>query len=126
MSGAEPRPVVESDPELEPWEALGAPLVVDRPGVRCWIETVEPGETRPLHTHRHPWVTVVVQGAHGENLSPAGEVVAAGELVTGHVGYNGPERLPLRHCVRNTSDRTLVMVAVELRAEEGPHAPHPS
>ena len=99
----------------EPWEDLGVELLVDQPGVRCWIEVVPPGEQRPAHTHRHPWVTVVLSGARGESFTPEGELIKAGELTTGQIVYNDASRLPFRHYTRNTSDRTLIMVAVELR-----------
>ncbi|SBW22695.1 hypothetical protein FDG2_2994 [Candidatus Protofrankia californiensis] len=100
---------------IEPWEALGADLLVDTPFIRCWMEVVPPGESRPAHTHLHPWITIVVSGAKGESRTPKGEIIADGELRTGDVRYNGPERLPYCHYLANTSDRTLVMVAVELR-----------
>jgi beta-alanine degradation protein BauB len=99
----------------EPWESLGVPLLVDRPDVKCWMEVVEPGETRPVHTHRHPWVTVVLEGAAGDLLAPDGSLIQAGRSCSGDVGYHGAQELPASHCVRNTSDRRFVAVAVELR-----------
>lgn len=99
----------------EPWEELGTELVVDEEYVKCWVETVPPGERRPAHTHRYPWVTVVLSGASGESRTEEHEVIKAVTLETGQVLLNGPDRLPMRHYVENLSDRTLVMVAVELR-----------
>ncbi|SNX66110.1 hypothetical protein SAMN06272735_7956 [Streptomyces sp. TLI_55] len=111
---------------LEPWEELGAELLVDDEHVKCWVETVPPGEQRPAHTHRHPWVTVVLSGAHGESLDENGELIKAVALETGQVVHNRGEHLPMRHYVHNLSDRTLVMVAIELRTpsapEEGPNS----
>ncbi|WP_035847359.1 cupin domain-containing protein [Kitasatospora azatica] len=99
---------------LPPWVELGTELLVDQPGLKCWMETVRPGETRPAHTHRHPWVTVVLSGAAGNSLGPDGEVLSKGELTTGQVVFNSGEGLPIRHAVHNTSDRTLVTVAIEI------------
>ena len=99
---------------LEPWEAVGARLVVDEPTVKCWIEEVAPGESRPPHTHRHPWLTVVLAGADGESRTPDGTLIAAGTAVEGPVHFNR-QRLPFSHCMTNTSDRPLKLVAIELR-----------
>lgn len=99
----------------EPWEELGTDLVVDEENVKCWIETVPPGERRPAHTHRHPWVTVVLSGAFCESLDEHGQLIRRASLETGQVVFNRGEDLPMRHYVRNLSDRTLTMVAIELR-----------
>ncbi|MFF0082407.1 hypothetical protein ACFYR1_22190 [Streptomyces canus] len=99
---------------LEPWEAVGARLIVDEPTVKCWIEEVPPGESRPPHTHRHPWLTVVLAGADGESRTPDGTLLAAGTAVEGTVQLNR-QRLPFSHCMINTSDRPLKLVAIELR-----------
>jgi oxalate decarboxylase/phosphoglucose isomerase-like protein (cupin superfamily) len=100
---------------VEPWAALGTELLVDLPGVRCWQERVEPGRSRPLHTHRHPWVTVVVSGAEGVSTDAEGRVIVSGRVDAGTVRYNDASVLPFTHSLTNTSDETLVMVAVELR-----------
>ncbi|MGF1428112.1 hypothetical protein [Kitasatospora sp. LaBMicrA B282] len=102
----------------EPWQELETELVVDQPFVKVWVERVPPGGSRPAHTHRHPWVSIVVSGAEGESRSPDGELLAKGAVSTGDVRFNGPDRLPFSHYLTNTSDRTLVMVAVELRMPE--------
>jgi hypothetical protein len=102
----------------EPWESLGVPLLVDLPGIKSWMEIVEPGETRPLHTHRHPWVSVVLEGAAGELLAEDGSLIQAGESRAGDVGYHDARELPACHCVRNRSDRRFVAIAVELREGE--------
>ncbi|WP_165914319.1 cupin domain-containing protein [Streptomyces sp. AcE210] len=88
------------------------------------METVPPGEQRPAHTHRHPWVTVVLAGAHGESSDEGGELIKTVTLETGQAVHNRGESLPMRHNVHNLSDQTLVMFAIELRTptapEEGP------
>jgi len=101
----------------EPWEDLGVSLVVDEPTVKCWIETIPPGERRPTHTHRYPWVTVVLSGAHGESRDADDRLIKVADLRTGQVILHRPDPSPMRHYVHNLSDQTLVMVAVELRGE---------
>lgn len=103
------------DPVVDPWVELETELVIDQPDLKAWVEVVPPGESRPAHTHRYPWVTVVLSGASGTSHGPDGEVLSQSRLATGQVVYNGVDRLPLCHYVHNTSDSTLVMVAVELR-----------
>ena len=101
---------------MEPWEELGVELLIDEPSIRCWIETVPPGEQRPAHTHRHPWVTVVLSGACGESFDANGQLIKSSTLETGQLIFNPPSKLPFRHYVRNISDRTLIMAAIEVRA----------
>lgn len=108
---------------LEPWEAVGAQLVVDEATVKCWIEEVPPGESRPPHTHRHPWITVVLSGADGESRTPDGTLIAAGSAVEGSVQYNR-QQLPFSHCMTNTSDKPLKLVAIELRNAPSPAEEH--
>lgn len=105
----------EASEASEPWQELGTDLVVDQPGVKCWIERVPAHSSRPVHTHRHPWVTVVLAGAAGESRAPDGELIDAGAARIGDVRFHGPECLPFSHYLVNTSDDALVMVAVELR-----------
>lgn len=107
----------------EPWEELGAELLIDEEHVKCWVEVVPPGETRPAHTHRNPWVTVVLSGAHGRSLDEDGELIKVVTLETGQVVYNRGDELPMRHYVHNLSDRTLVMAAVELRLSKQKESP---
>jgi len=102
-----------------PWEELGTALVVDDELVKCWIETVPPGERRPVHTHAHPWVTVVLSGASGVSCDADGVVLKEVTLQTGQVVLNRPGPGPLRHYVQNRSDEVLVMVAIELRSAGG-------
>lgn len=102
-------------PHREPWEDLRTDLLVDEERVKCWVETVPPGGQRPVHTHRNPWITVVLSGARVESLDEHGRRIKVGTLERGQVVHNGPDVLPLRHFVRNLSHQTLVMVAVELR-----------
>ncbi|KUN21313.1 hypothetical protein AQJ23_30770 [Streptomyces antibioticus] len=103
-----------------PWEELGAPLCLDTPWVKAWVEQVPPGGTRPLHTHRKPWATVVLSGAKVRSLGPEGEVLREGELPDGVVLFN-PADEPLCHQMHNIGDTELIMVG--LQWESGPASP---
>ncbi|WP_335970531.1 cupin domain-containing protein [Streptomyces sp. CA2R106] len=109
----------------EPWLSLGTDLLVDEEHVKCWVEHVPPGERRPLHTHRHPWVTVVLSGAYVESLDEHDNRIKTGTLMSGQVVHNDASALPLRHYVRNLSDQPLVMVAIELREAQRPEGSAP-
>ena len=103
-----------------PWHELGLDLVVDRPQVRSWVEYLPIGATRPFHTHRAPWLTVVVSGGRAMVLRSdgAGEEL---ELRTGEVKFNPlADGEPVRHALRNIGDTDLTLVAVQLDAEAGP------
>lgn len=102
----------------EPWLELGTELLVDEPGVKCWVERVPAHSRRPAHTHRHPWVTIVLAGASGESRTPDGELIETGSVQTGAVRFHGLDCLPFSHYLNNTSDDTMVMVAVEFRNAE--------
>ncbi len=101
----------------EPWEELDTDLVIDEEHVKCWIETVPPHQRRPAHTHRYPWVTVVLSGAHCESFDEHDRLIKVGTLEQGQVVYHRGDGLPMRHYVRNLSDQTLTMVAIELRGQ---------
>lgn len=108
---------------VDPWVDLGADLAVDERFVKCWVETIPPGESRPAHVHRHPWISVVLSGATGESYTHDGRLMGRGEAVTGTIRFNGPGVLPYGHYFKNVSeDRTLMMVAVEIRVPGGTDA----
>jgi hypothetical protein len=100
-----------------PWEELGAPLEVQVSGtfsgVRAWTERLAPGEERPAHTHRIPWLTVVVSGGRARSTSADGTVTDV-ELTTGQVKFNNLESGPFRHSMRNVGDSTIVMIGIQL------------
>jgi hypothetical protein len=120
---AEDRTAAAEAKIVDPWVDLRTDLVVDERFVKCWVETIPPGESRPAHIHRHPWVSVVLSGATGESYTHDGRLMGRGEAVTGTVRFNGPGVLPYGHFFKNVSqDRTLMMVAVEIRVPGGADA----
>ncbi|NYI04672.1 cupin domain-containing protein [Allostreptomyces psammosilenae] len=100
---------------LEPWAELGVELLVDEPHVKSWMEVIKPGAAHPTHTHRYPFVTVVVAGGEGRSWTPDGELIQRMTLRAGEARYSGAEILPLRHHMTNASDSEIVLVTVELR-----------
>ncbi|MEV7342863.1 hypothetical protein [Streptomyces sp. NPDC093544] len=96
-----------------PWEELLTPLCLDTPLVKAWVEKVPPGGSRPLHTHRKPWTTVVLHGAKVRSVGADGKVIREGELPDGIVLYN-PADQPLCHQMFNTGDTELVMIGIQL------------
>ena len=97
-----------------PWDELGVDLVVDEPRLRGWVEHLPVGASRPAHTHRRPWVTVVVRGGSAEVTDERGARTAL-DLSTGQVRFNPLDRgTPIRHALRNTGDTDLLLVAIEL------------
>ncbi|TDC78868.1 FAD-dependent monooxygenase [Streptomyces hainanensis] len=102
-----------------PWVELGAALEVDAPGARSWVERIPRGEARPLHTHRRPWLTIVVSGGTAQVSGVDDAEPEDVELVTGTVKFNPlPAEGSIRHALRNTGDTDLVLVAVELGGGE--------
>lgn len=96
-----------------PWIELGAPLDVDFAPARAWTERLAPGEERPAHTHRRPWLTVVVSGGRGRSTLADGTATEV-ELTTGQVKINTLDGGPFRHSMRNIGDTEIVMVGIQL------------
>jgi beta-alanine degradation protein BauB len=100
-----------------PWDELGAPLDLAADGefdrIRAWTERIGPGEERPAHTHRVPWLTVVVSGGRGRSTLADGTVQEV-ELTTGQVKLNDLAGGPYRHSMRNVGDTEIVMIGIQL------------
>lgn len=115
-TGTVPTPGVANGP----WEEIGTPLVVDTSLAKAWVERIPAGATRPLHTHRDPWLTVVISGGRADVLGPDGQRLDTVELTTGQVKLNAlPNGRPVRHAMHNTGDSELVLVAVQLPSQAG-------
>lgn len=100
-----------------PWEELGAPLDLAADGrferIRAWTERIGPGEERPAHTHRIPWLTVVVSGGRGRSMFSDGTCKEV-ELTAGEVKLNDLADGPYRHRMRNIGDTEIVMIGIQL------------
>jgi mannose-6-phosphate isomerase-like protein (cupin superfamily) len=106
---------VRNDVPSGPWEELGVDLVVDEDQAQSWVERLGPQEERPFHTHRVPWLTIVVSGGRAVSTDHLTGEQTPVELRTGEVKFNPlPEGESTRHALRNVGDTELVLVAVQL------------
>lgn len=94
-------------------ERLGEELLLENDRVRVWQDRVPPGGEQPQHTHRNPYLSVVVRGADGEIVAD-GEVLYEMHRAPGDTRWFGPDRVPVTHSLRNTGDEEIVVVVVEL------------
>ena len=99
---------------MEPNESLGTRMVLENDLVRIWEHRVAPGATGPLHLHRRPYFSVVIEGSKGDTLGPDGQVLDHFELTPGSVFWFGEEHLPETHALCNTSDDEIVIVTTEI------------
>lgn len=98
-----------------PCVELGVEPLVCEPGVTSWLERIPQGETRPLHTHTLPWLTIVVAGGIAEVLGPDGSSREEITLTTGQVKFNPlPTGGEVRHALRNTGKTDLILAAVQV------------
>ena len=74
---------------MEPDENLGTRMMLENDRVRVWEHRVPSGGTGPMHLHRRPYLSVVVQGSTGETLGPDGDVLEHFELTPGYRSDNG-------------------------------------
>jgi hypothetical protein len=95
-------------------ESLGTRMVTENDHVRIWEHRVAPGATGPLHLHRRPYLSVVVQGSNGDTLDPDGNVLEHFVLSPGTVIWYGDEDLPETHALRNTGDDEILIMTTEL------------
>jgi oxalate decarboxylase/phosphoglucose isomerase-like protein (cupin superfamily) len=115
MTATAPHTSASASASGQPWHELGAELTVDAPGVASWVERIPRGERRPFHTHRAPWLTIVISGGTAHVLTPDGAAPEEVELRTGEVKYNAlPAGQAVCHALLNTGDTDLVLVAVQL------------
>jgi hypothetical protein len=94
-------------------ENLGTRILMENDRVRIWEHRVSPGDTGPMHLHRRPYFSVVVQGSNGDTLDPDGNVLEHFALTPGSVLWFGSEHLPETHALRNTGSDEILIVTTE-------------
>lgn len=95
-------------------EQLGEELVLDAAPARVWRDRVRPGETQRLHTHRRPYLAVVVSGSAGRTEDAEGNVLTTPHFSRGDVHFFDESQLPVTHTLRNTGSEDIEVVIVEL------------
>ena len=96
-------------------ERIGASVRFENDRVRVWEDCAGPGETRPLHIHRRPYITVVIAGERADNVGADGALLRRFEgLAPGQAHYVGPEDLPIVHALSNTGSTEVAVLIIEL------------
>jgi hypothetical protein len=96
-------------------ERIAANVLFENDQVRVWDDRAGPGETKHLHVHRRPYITVIIAGERGETVGEDGAVQRPFErLAPGQIHYTGRDELPLVHAMRNTGSAELSVLIIEL------------
>jgi beta-alanine degradation protein BauB len=96
-------------------ERVGTSVLFENDRVRVWQDGAGPGETKPLHVHRRPYITVVIAGDEADNLGEDGTLQRRFEgLTPGQAHYVGSNDLPIVHALRNTGSTEIAILIIEL------------
>jgi hypothetical protein len=95
-------------------DAVGEELLLANEHVRVWADVVEPSAQQPLHTHRTPYLSIMVTGGHAQVLDETGAVLYDVEREPGVATWFGPERVPVTHTLRNVGEEQIRVVVVEV------------
>jgi beta-alanine degradation protein BauB len=96
-------------------ERVGTSVLFENDRVRVWEDGAGPGETKPLHVHRRPYITVVIAGEEADNLGEDGTLLRRFQgLTPGQAHYVGPNDLPVVHALRNTGSTEVTILIIEL------------
>jgi hypothetical protein len=96
-------------------ERVGTSVLFENDRVRVWQDHAGPGETKPLHVHRRPYITVVIVGDEADNLGEDGTLQRRFEgLTPGQAHYVGSNDLPIVHALRNTGSTEIAILIIEL------------
>ncbi len=91
---------------------LGEALLLDAGVVRVWQDRVAPGAEQATHTHRNPYLSVMVTQVHAQVVDADGEVLYDVEREPGEVRWFAD--VPTTHRLRNIGDQEAVVVVVEV------------
>lgn len=95
-------------------ERLGTELLLKNDRIGVWEHVVPAGKTGHSHTHRRPYISVIVRGGKGETVAPSGEVLDQFDFTAGAIIWVGPDELPATHALKNTGDEDVAIVTIEL------------
>ncbi len=98
-------------------ERIAANVLFENDRVRVWNDRADPGESKHLHIHRRPYITVIIAGERGETVGEDGIVQRHFDgLTPGDAHYTGDDELPAVHATRNTGSTELAVIIIELLA----------
>jgi beta-alanine degradation protein BauB len=95
-------------------QPIGDKLILENEYVRVWEDVVAPGLEQAVHTHRNPYLSVMVTPAHGEIVDAEGNVMYSVEREPGEARWFSPDRIPLTHTLRNIGDEVIRVVVIEI------------
>ena len=96
-------------------EQIAGSLLYENDQVRIWEDKAGVGETKHLHVHSKPYVTVIIAGEQGETVGEAGNTLRTFDgLQPGQAHHTGPDELPAVHAMRNTGSSELSVLIIEL------------
>ena len=93
---------------------IGERLVLANDDIRVWEDVVEPGTQQPVHTHRTPYLSVMLTPAYAEVVDSTGAVIYRVNREVGDVTWFGPDRVPTTHTLRNLGDEPIRVLIVEV------------
>jgi beta-alanine degradation protein BauB len=96
-------------------ERVATKVLLENDRIRVWDDRAAPGETKPVHVHRNPYITVIIGGEQGATVGEDGTVQRQFDgLRPGQIHYVGPGELPAVHAMRNTGSAELAVLIIEL------------
>jgi hypothetical protein len=95
-------------------QPIGERMLLANSSVRVWEDVVAPGAEQPVHTHRSPYLSVMVTDAHAQVVGADGTVLYEVERAAGDTTWFGPDRVPVTHTLRNVGDAEIRVVIVEV------------
>ena len=96
-------------------ERIGTSVLFENDRVRVWEDAAGPGETKALHVHRRPYITVVIAGERADNVGEDGSLLRRFEgLAPGQAHYVGPNDLPIVHALSNSGSSEVEVLIIEL------------
>lgn len=93
---------------------LGQALVLANDQVRVWLDVIAPGDAQPVHTHRSPYLSVMLTAADAEVVDGDGNVLYRVNRKVGDATWFGPDRVPVTHTLRNVGTEPIRVLIVEV------------
>jgi len=103
---------------------VGTTRVFENDKIIVWEFVLEPGETTPVHTHRHDYIFYVLDGTRLEVFDADGRALGDLDAHTGAVfalevegdelvSIDGKHRVPVTHSARNAGTTRYREILVE-------------